>query len=81
MKEQEIITLAKSSAFSLAHSKGIYLCSETDIVRFANLVVHAEREACAKIVERDLYPGPLTPYQAQYNAGIKAVAAAIRSRT
>jgi len=85
MTVDEIMSLADAYATEMVHSHYHPLREKRAALKSAieELVaaVSAEREACAQVVERDLYPGTLTPYQVQYNAGINAVAAAIRSRT
>jgi hypothetical protein len=58
MTQDEIIEMAMKAEF-VSHGKPsdeeseLFVCTDKDIVRFAKLVAEAEREACAKIVERN----------------------------
>ncbi len=72
MTAEEIADLIKQSEFGFDLFK--------ILEGFARLVAKSEREACAKVVEREMYPLSRNDYQMQYNMGIKSLAKAIRSR-
>lgn len=86
MTTDEILSLAKQAGgtpYTNRHTPGetAMAFGPAALLVFANLIIDQERERCAKIVERALYPLPHSNYQDQYNAGIRALAEKIRSGT
>ena len=57
MTQDEIIEMAMEEAEFVSHGKPsdeeseLFVCTDKDIVRFANLVAAKEREACAKVCD------------------------------
>ena len=77
---QEIIEMAMEAEFvsrgKLSEEESeLFVCTDKDIVRFANLVAAAEREACAKLCEE--YAAANTSWT---KAAVKDCAAIIRAR-
>jgi hypothetical protein len=62
MTQDEIIALAMEAEFvsrgnTSREESELFVCTDKDIVHFANLVAAKEREACAKFVDHILKEG------------------------
>jgi hypothetical protein len=52
MIKEDIIRMAKEAGFHIG-ARRMFTARDIDIERFANLVAAAEREACAKLCEKE----------------------------
>jgi len=74
MTQDEIIEMAKKAGFDPHDMSSDFTCNLKDINSFAKLVAQHEREACAKICEREYDTGLLMAPESP------SLAAAIRAR-
>lgn len=64
-----------------SEGRDILVICELDVLAMVNDLVRAEREACAKVCEREQTPDePYYQYDAGYEDGVKDCIAAIRAR-
>lgn len=80
MNKDEIICMAKQAGFErLGHDDYDYVCYPDDILAFAELIVSAEREACARVCD-DIHAKYKWPQDTAEKVASQWCADAIRAR-